>query len=122
MVLVDTSVWISLYRKESAEIGQKISVLAGDNRAALCGQIWVEYLGGFRREPERRRHEKALNLFPFLETSREAYRLAADLLALYPRLGAGDAVIAATALMNRCPIFTLDQDFLPLKVEGLKFY
>lgn len=122
MVLVDTSVWISLFRKESSEIGQKILVLVGDNRAALCGQVWVEYLGGFRKEPERRHHEKALSLFPFLETSRDAYHLAANLLALYPRLGAGDAVIAATAIMNKCPLFTLDKDFLSLKGEGLKFY
>ena len=47
MVLVDTSIWIALYRKRGVEIGQKIWMLAARNEAAISGQIWVEFLGGF---------------------------------------------------------------------------
>ena len=48
MVLVDTSIWISLYRRKDAEIGQLIWALTARNEAAITGQIWVEFLGGFR--------------------------------------------------------------------------
>ena len=44
MVLVDTSIWINLCRKKTTEIGQKIWTLVGRNDAAVCGQVWVEFL------------------------------------------------------------------------------
>ncbi|MBI2335438.1 MAG: PIN domain-containing protein [Deltaproteobacteria bacterium] len=120
MVLVDTSVWISLFRKENDKLGQKMWVLISENRAAFCGQVWVEFIGGFRKETERREHEKALRSFPFLETNLKAYQLAAHLLAKYPHLGSGDAIIAATALENKVPLLTLDKDFFTISTEGLK--
>lgn len=122
MVLIDTSVWISLYRKEKTAIGQKMWVLVAENQAALCGQVWVEYLGGFRKEAERRMHEKSLQAFPFLETTRKAYEIAAHLLAQHPRLGPGDAIIAATAIDTKCPLLTLDRDFSILIPEGLELF
>src|SRR3990167_1566681 len=122
MILVDTSVWISLYRKENEEIGQKILALVTENEAALCGQIWVEYLGGFRNAFERKRHEKSLRNFPFIETTRKAYERAAELLATYPRLGSGDAIIAATSLTEKIPLFTIDKDFSVLIEEGIRLF
>ena len=122
MILVDTSVWISLYRKENEEIGQKILALVTENEAALCGQIWVEYLGGFRNPLERKRHEKSLRNFPFIETTRKAYERAAELLATYPRLGSGDAIIAATSLTEKIPLFTIDKDFSVLIEEGIRLF
>jgi len=92
------------------------------NEAAFCGQVWVEYLGGFRKEADRKTHEKSLRSFPFLETTREAYEKAAHLLAKHPRLGAGDAIIAATALMTKASLFTLDKDFQELALEGLVLF
>ena len=70
MVLVDTSIWISLYRKGNAEIGEKLWALAAANQAAVCGQVWVEFLGGFRRVSERREHATSLKSFPFLLSER----------------------------------------------------
>ncbi|MFO1519212.1 MAG: PIN domain-containing protein [bacterium] len=122
MVLIDTSIWINLYRKESAEIGQKMWALVSNNQAAFCGQVWVEYLGGFRKEKERLEHEKTIKSFPFIETNRTAYEKASQLLAKYPQLGAGDAIIAATAIVSKSSLFTLDKDFLKLTSEGLSFY
>jgi predicted nucleic acid-binding protein len=122
MVLIDTSVWISLYRKEKSEIGQKLWALVAENRAALCGQVWVEYLGGFRRKEERSKHSKALHAFPFLETSRKAFERAAELLADFPRLGSGDAIIAATAMVTQSALFTLDKDFSVIVHEGLELF
>jgi len=119
MVLIDTSIWISLFRKENKEIGQKMWGLTVANQAAICGQVWVEYIGGFRKDAERTKHAKAFKAFPYLETSRSACEFAAELLAKHPRLGPGDAIIAATAISQRCPLFTMDADFQALLKEGL---
>lgn len=122
MVLVDTSIWINLYRKRSAEIGQKIWTLVGRNEAAVCGQVWVEFLGGFRDLARRRQHEENLRAYPFLETPRQAYDLAVDLLAGHPHLGAGDAIVAATALANDAKLWTADRDFHELVTDGLQLF
>jgi predicted nucleic acid-binding protein len=122
MVLVDTSIWINLYRKRSAEVGRRIWTLVGRNEAAICGQVWVEFLGGFRDLTRRRRHEENLRAYPFLDTPRKAYDIAVDLLASYPRLGAGDAIIAATAIANDAELWTADRDFDDLAADGLRLW
>ncbi|QQR81783.1 MAG: PIN domain-containing protein [Deltaproteobacteria bacterium] len=122
MILIDTSIWISLFRNSNSEIGQKMWFLTAENKAALCGQVWVEYIGGFRKHEERKKHQAALKIFPFLETPQIAYQNAADLLASHPRLSAGDAIIAATALHYKVPLFTLDKDFSELSSEGLSLF
>lgn len=121
MVLIDTSIWISLYRKQQLPIAQKMWSLMGRGEAATCGQVWVEYVGGFRRDKkERQLHQRAFQNLIFLEAGPPTYALAADLLAKHPRLGAGDAIIAATALDHQAPLLTLDKDFQCLKKEGLQ--
>ena len=122
MVLVDTSIWIALYRKKGAEIGQKIWMLAARNEAAVAGQIWVEFLGGFREQSIRDAYAEKLRAYPFLETTRAAYDLAADLLAAHPRLGAGDAIVAATAITSDAALWTADRDFDQLLDRGLRFF
>jgi predicted nucleic acid-binding protein len=122
MVLVDTSIWIALYRKQKSELGEKIWMLSARNEAAVSGQIWVEFLGGFRDDPLRRAYQSKLRAFPFLETTRDAYDLAVDLLATHPRLGAGDAIIAATAIATRSALFTIDRDFEALAPHGLSLF
>jgi predicted nucleic acid-binding protein len=122
MVLIDTSVWISLYRKQDSELGQKLWMLAARNEAAVTGQVWVEFLGGFRKHAVRRDYRDKLGAYPFLETTRAAYDLAADLLAAHARLGAGDAIIAATAITSQAALFTLDVDFAALVPRGLALF
>jgi len=122
MVLVDTSIWIALYRKERSEDGEKMWMLAARNEAAVAGQIWVEFLGGFRERSIRSAYAEKLRAFPFLETTRSAYELAADLLAAHPRLGAGDAIIAATAIASNVPLWTADRDFHELTPDGLRLF
>ena len=84
----------------------------------MCGQIWVEFIGGFRRAGERGEFEAMLAAFPFLPTSRDAFATAADCLARHPRLGPGDAIIAATAMAHDARLFTLDTDFRVLVKDG----
>jgi predicted nucleic acid-binding protein len=60
--------------------------------------------------------------YPFLETTRAAYDLAAELLAAHPRLGAGDAIIATTAITSNAELWTADHDFTELTPAGLRLY
>jgi predicted nucleic acid-binding protein len=122
MVLVDTSIWISLYRNRSTQLGQKMWMLAGRNEAAIAGQIWVEFLGGFRKAEVRASFEDKLRAYPFLETSRAAWELAANLLAAHPRLGAGHAIVAATAITCKASLWTADDDFTELAKDGLMLF
>jgi predicted nucleic acid-binding protein len=122
MVIVDTSIWISLYRKKDAELGQVMWMLTVRNEAAITGQIWVEFLGGFRDRATRTAYAEKFRAYPFIETGRAAYDLAADLLADHPRLGAGDAIIAATAMTSGATLWTVDTDFGDLRVNGLQLY
>lgn len=120
MVLVDTSVWIGLYRKKELPVGELVWSLVAKNGAAICGQTLVEFLGGFRSELEQKRMERSFLAFPFLETTPEAYLLAAKLLAEFPKLGSGDCIIAATAIQSASPLLTLDKDFRLLEKRGLQ--
>lgn len=122
MVLVDTSIWIALFRKQHADVGQKLWMLAAANDAAVTGQIWVEFLGGFRKSELRRNYQDLMSAYPFIETSRAAYDLAVELAGAHPRLGAGDAIIAATAITAGAPLWTLDDDFGPLRGAGLDLF
>ncbi|MBF0493413.1 MAG: PIN domain-containing protein [Deltaproteobacteria bacterium] len=122
MVLIDTSVWISLFRKRESDLGLKMWSLLHDNLIAICGQVLVEYVGGFRNEIERKNQEKKMLLFPFLDSPLQVYRIACSLMAKYPRLGASDSIIAATAMHHKALLFTLDKDFSVLEPEGLKLF
>jgi len=122
MVIVDTSIWISLYRKKDATIGQMIWMLTARNEAAVTGQIWVEFLGGFRNRSIRTAYAEKFRAYPFIETGRAAYDLAAELLAAHPRLGAGDAIIAATAILSDAALWTADADFAELSSHGLLLF
>jgi predicted nucleic acid-binding protein len=97
-------------------------MLAARNEAAVSGQVWVEFLGGFRKQSIRSDYQNKLRAYPFLETTRAAYDLAADLLATHPRLGAGDAIIAATAIETQSALFTTDRDFQALSAQGLTLF
>jgi predicted nucleic acid-binding protein len=122
MVLVDTSVWISLYRQQRSDLAQKLWMLAARNEAAVSGQVWVEFLGGFRKQSERNAHFSKLAAFPFLDATRSMFDLAVELLSAHPGLGAGDAIIAATAIDSGSELFTLDRDFDQLAPKGLRLF
>lgn len=99
-----------------------IWALTARNEAAVSGQIWVEFLGGFRDDATRAAYAEKLRAYPFIETGRAAYDLAVDLLANHPRLGAGDAIIAATAITADVALWTIDTDFEDLLSDGLRLH
>jgi len=120
VVLVDTSIFISLHRHRSARIAQRLQQLANRNEAAVCGPVWVEFVGGFRSKRKRERIAEMLKAYPWLDSPRQVFELAADWVADYRGIGAGDAIIAATAYFNDARLMTIDKGLLTLTAAGLE--
>lgn len=120
MVVVDTSVWIGLYRKQSAIVARRLSQLVARNEAAVCGPVWVEFVGGFRSPQRREEYAEMLGAYPWLDTPRHAFELAATWCATYAKVAPGEAIIAATAFVHDAALLTTDRDFGLLGAEGLR--
>ena len=122
MVCIDTSIWVLSWRQNGGEVWHDLRELILADQAALCGQVWVELIGGFRSEERRMTNTRRLHGYPWLDTSRTAYELAAEWIASFKGIGAGDAIIAATAFLNDSPLFTVDRSFESLRGAGLKLF
>jgi len=122
MVLIDTSIWIGLYRQRNSELGGLVWRFVAQNQAAICGQVYVEFISGFRKEKQREDYASDFQGFPFLETNFEACKIAAEILAHFPNLGSGDAMIGATAILHQVPLLTVDKDFRCLESWGLRLF
>lgn len=118
--VIDTIVFIQLFRKHQTALSRQVIALVERDEAAICGQVWVEFLGGFGNERRRQDYAQRLSAYTWLNSPREAYRLAADLCAKYRGIGPGDAVIAATVIVNNASLLALDIGFNSLVSEGLK--
>jgi predicted nucleic acid-binding protein len=120
LVLVDTSVWISLYRQKVTALGDYLAYLVARNEAAICGQILVEFLGGFKKPGEFARYRGNLDGFPFLPTPADAFWIAAGWSARHRGISTGDAIIAATAHVAEATLLTRDRAFAILERQGLR--
>jgi len=120
MVCLDSSILISLFRNPSGPGSSEAKEAIAAEEACLCGQVWIEVVGGYRSEPRRRAFAELMRDYPWLDTPREAYELAAEWVAKYRGIGPGDALIAATVVLNQASLLTVDAGFRPLAKEGLK--
>ncbi|MBV8781010.1 MAG: PIN domain-containing protein [Phycisphaerae bacterium] len=120
MTLLDTSIFIALFRRRHLGIGERVKDLIIQNEAYICGQVWVEYLGGFRSASRRKMYAEQLSSLPWLSTTREAFEFAADLQAMHQSLNSADAIIAATAILQDAQLLTIDKDFASLREYGVE--
>ncbi|MBI4669281.1 MAG: PIN domain-containing protein [Elusimicrobia bacterium] len=103
-VLVDTSVWIDMFRDGGSCPSQALGKLLGHNLACINGLIRAEILSGARSQSEYRRRDP-----PCLwdEVALARYRLA--------RRGfqesIADLIVATTAVYHKKSLFTLDGAF-----------
>ena len=117
--LIDTSVWVRHFRNPSRNVARVLEDLAWSGEAAICGQIWVEFVGGYKMTARRNAIEKHLDDFLWIDTPPASYRLAAEWLATHQEIGSGDAIIAASAYLAGASLLTLDKGFASLAKEGL---
>ncbi len=115
MVLVDTSVWIEVFRKPSR---LDLPAVADLDEIVTCFPVIQEVLQGFLDERAFRVAREAMFAFPVVESPLrgEVYEEAAQLYRSARRKGltirsAVDCLIAACAIRNALPVLHHDRDF-----------
>ena len=125
MILVDTSVWIEMFRKPKRfSIEEHVSL----DDVVTCLPVVQEVLQGFQDEAAYRRAHQAMLSFPMLEAPLEQviFEDAVRLFRSARRAGitvrsSVDCLIAACALRSDVEILHRDRDFVALaRVSALR--
>ena len=126
MLLVDTSVWIEIFRSRPR---MRLESVVDLEEVAICLPIIQEMLQGFRDERAFRTAREALLSLPVVESPmhQEVFEEAADLYRDACRTGLTvrsgvDCLIAACAIRHGLTVLHLDRDFdLIGKISELRF-
>lgn len=115
MVLVDTSVWIEVFRRPS-RVALEHSLDFDD--VVICLPVMQEVLQGFREEGAFQRARQAMQALPIVESPLRAdtFLHAADLYRSARRAGLTirsgvDCLIAACAIRHRLEVLHHDRDY-----------
>lgn len=115
MLLVDTSVWVEVFRRPSRF---KLESVADLEEVVTCLPVLQEVLQGFRDERAFRIAREAMHALPIVESPLqiEVFEEAVDLYRLARRAGATvrsgvDCVIAACAIRHELTVLHHDRDF-----------
>lgn len=130
MVLVDTSVWIEVFRRPSR---LNLESLVDFDDIVTCLPVVQEVLQGFDSQSVFTRAREAMLALPMVESplSAELYEQAIDLYRSGRRLGltirsSVDCLIGACAIRHQLEVLHRDRDFdaiarmSPLKVRNIK--
>ena len=115
MILVDTSVWIAVFRKNAA---LRIEDAVEFDEIATCLPVIQEVLQGFREERAYRMARDAMTALPIVESPMEEslFIEAAELYRSARRQGltirsSVDCLIAACAMRHDLPVLHMDRDY-----------
>lgn len=119
MVLVDTSVWSLLYRKDGPAIHPKVQILQRlleqTEDVTLTGSILQEILQAFRPDHQFDRVANFFGPFDIIELDRAGYVEAAKLHRQCASKGVAastiDCQIAIASIRHDCLLLTADNDF-----------
>lgn len=125
-VLADTNVWIAYFRGERATAQQRpvaevLDRLIMADQVVLCGVVEMELYQGLREE-ERSTLEAQFTALAYVDTTREDFRRAGQVLGDLRRQGvtipSPDALIAALCLRHELTLLENDAHFG--HIEGLE--
>ena len=127
MILVDSSIWIEVFRKQgSREVKQQIYKLIEEDVALTCPLIKLEVLGGARKEErwEIQGLFRDLKSVVITETVwSQAIELSYKLKDKGFNLPWSDIVIGTAALVNQLQVFAIDKHFNNIaSISRLKLY
>ena len=121
MILLDTNILIEILKGDRRTI-EKVESL--NERAAISAISAMELYFGARDKAEMRKLERFVSLFEIIHLNYEISTLAMKLIQKYAKshtLDIPDGLIAATALTQRCRLFTYNRkDFR--YIEGLMLF
>ncbi len=116
MILVDTSIWIDVFRDASGGKGRRLQDALGDDEVALCRFCQLELLQGSRNEREWSLLKSYLDFQDYLEASAATWEAAARIYFDLRRVGRTvrspiDCCIAQLSLDHDIMLFHRDRDF-----------
>ncbi len=116
MILVDTSVWIDIFRDPSGSRGASLTEFLGDHEAVLCRFTQLELLQGCRDEREWTLLKSYLDTQDYVETGTSTWEAAARIFFDLRRGGLTvrspiDCCIAQLAIAADLTLFHRDRDF-----------
>ncbi len=127
MVLVDTSVWIEAARRKGAvEVKVALESLLEMYETVVCPPVWLEVLGGARRQ-DRRRLQTYFEALPYCRLHHDCWQEAVQLSWRLRDTGHtipwNDLLIATVALHNDHRVYAVDAHFdLMAETIGLRLY
>ena len=77
--MIDSSLWIAIYRDISGQIGARVAERVGGEGVAMLPPIAMELLQGARDENEWRRLSSEINKLPSLALAPDCWALSARL-------------------------------------------
>jgi len=115
VVLVDTSVWIELFRRPAKV---QLDEVVDFDDIVTCLPVIQEVLQGFDSEPVFLRARESMRAFPIVESpvGEDVFLQAADLYRSGRRMGVTirssvDCLIAACAIRHQLEVLHCDRDF-----------
>jgi len=115
VVLVDTSIWIEFLDRNNPSVRRDLETLLRQEEVATAGVVLAELRGGCRSTPQVRGLMQAMEPLVYLETDRDSWLRAGELVAECSargfQVGIADCLLAALAMRESASIFTLDRDF-----------
>ncbi len=122
-VLIDTSVWIDFFRKNSPA-GDTVVELLSKGLVWVAGIVLFELVQGAKSETEKARIVSRLSGLHYVEMSVPLWQKAGELAMLLKKNGLNlpisDILLAAVALEHNLPVFTLDKHFE--SIPGVNLY
>jgi predicted nucleic acid-binding protein len=113
-ILVDSSIWIDYFRSGVGKQYDMIEYYIDTNSIVICGIIELEILQGAQKK-ERNLIEDLFSALPYIETSRNDFLRAAELLGSLRKQGItiplSDGIIAAQCLRRDIFLMSTDKHF-----------
>jgi len=114
-VLVDTSVWITFFRKKDSELTERIATLLKSGKAVYTGIIALELINGAKGQHELQTLYDAFDIMQCIAVNENTYLHAGKLGYALARKGhtlsTVDLLIAQTAIENNLSLMTYDEHF-----------
>ncbi len=123
-ILVDSSVWVKFFRTGRAPEAIHLEGLIQAAAVKTCAPVRAEVLSGAPTLKERTRLRELFDAVDLLELPVDIWERVEEARFHLARKGRQtslvDLMIAATALAHEAPLWTLDDDFVPIR-DALPF-
>lgn len=124
MVIVDSSVWVQFFQARGSAEHLEVDKLLSEGQVLMTGAIVAELLQGARNQRELEALDQRLGALPYLQETREVWTRIGHLSYQLRRRGVVialvDLLIAALAIENACPVYTLDEHFR--QIPGVRLH